>query len=206
MSAEPGSTSSSEEWHWPSPQDPHPLADALQDVERLVEFFARVGRGHDGTDARLTFGHCGKRDARAHDALFEQLAREIHGQAAVAHDDGRDRRLAGRRVYSADVEAQSTQLLLPVARVVPELLDALGFLLQHVEGRDAGGGDGRRMRRREQEWPSAMVEELDEVARAANVAAQRTDGFRQRADLHVHPAMELEVIDSAAPVAPQHAR
>src|ERR1035437_5515704 len=88
---------------------PHPLADALQDVERLVELFARVGRSHDGADARLALGHRGKRNARAHDALFEQLAREVHGQATVAHDDGRDWRLAGRRFPPADVEAERAQ-------------------------------------------------------------------------------------------------
>src|ERR1019366_2648912 len=107
-----------------SPEYPHALADTLQDVQRLVELFARVGRGHDSADARLALGHCGERNARAHHAFFEQLAREIHGQAAVAHNDGRDWRLAGRRVHSADVEAERTQLFLPVARVVPELLDA----------------------------------------------------------------------------------
>src|ERR1039458_4427837 len=109
MSAGQGSTSSSEEWRSPSPKYPHALADALQDVERLVELFARVGRSHDGTDARLALRHCWERDARAHDALFEQLAREVHGQAAVAHDDGRDRCLAGRRVHPTDVEAERTR-------------------------------------------------------------------------------------------------
>ena len=50
-----------------------------------------------------------------------------------------------------------------------------------------------------------MVEELDEIARAANIAAQRADGFRECADLHVHAAVKTEVIDGAAPVAAQHA-
>ncbi len=52
---------------------------------------------------------------------------------------------------------------------------------------------------------AAMVEKLDQVARAANVAAQRADGLRQRAHLHVDAAVQVEVIDGAAPVAAQHA-
>ena len=118
---------------------------------------------------------------------------------------GRDRRLAGRRVDAADVEAQRAQLLLPVARVLPQLVDALRLLLQHVERRDAGGRDGRRMRGREQERPSAMVEKLDEIARAADVAAERADGLRQRADLDIDAAVQVEVVDGAAAVAAQHA-
>src|SRR5664280_2916644 len=62
-----------------------------------------------------------------------------------------------------------------------------------------------RMRRGEQERPPAMIEELDEIARAANITAQRADGFRQRAHLHVHAAVQFEVVDGTAPVAAQHA-
>jgi hypothetical protein len=52
---------------------------------------------------------------------------------------------------------------------------------------------------------AAMVEKLDEIARAADVSAERADGFRQRADLNIDAAVQLEVIDRAAAVAAQHA-
>ena len=80
-----------------------------------------------------------------------------------------------------------------------------GLLLQHVEGGDAGGRDGRRMRSGEQKRPGAMVEKIDEVARAADVAAERADGLGERAYLDVHAAVHLEVVDSAAAVAAEHA-
>ena len=94
---------------------------------------------------------------------------------------------------------------LEVARVLPELLDALRLLLQHVERGQAGGRHGRRMRRREQERARAMVQELDQIAAAAHVPAEHADRLRQRPHLDVHAAVQAEVIDRAAPVAPQHA-
>ena len=39
------------------------------------------------------------------------------------------------------------------------------------------------------------------VAAAGDIAAQRADGFRERADLDVHAAVNAEMIDRAAPVA-----
>ena len=41
--------------------------------------------------------------------------------------------------------------------------------------------------------------------RAADVAAERADGLRQRADLHVDLAVHVEVIDGAAAVAAEDA-
>ena len=79
------------------------------------------------------------------------------------------------------------------------------LLLEHVERRDAGRGDRRRMRRREQERPRAVVEELDQRRGAGHVAAERADRLRQRADLDVHAAVHAEVIDRAAAVLPEHA-
>ena len=57
------------------------------------------------------------------------------------------------------------------------------------------------MRRREEERPGAVIEELDERRRSGHVAAERADGLRERADLHVHAAVHAEVIDRAAAVA-----
>ena len=50
---------------------------------------------------------------------------------------GRDRRLAGRRGASADVEAEQAKFLLPEARVLPELFHALGLVFQNIERSDA---------------------------------------------------------------------
>ena len=41
--------------------------------------------------------------------------------------------------------------------------------------------------------------------RAGDVAAERADRLRQRADLHVDAAVHAEVIDGAAAVAAEHA-
>ena len=90
-------------------------------------------------------------------------------------------------------------------RVVPEPLDDLRLLLEDVDRRDAGRGDRRRMRGREQERPRAVVEELDQRLAAGDVAAERADRLRQRADLDVDAAVHAEVIDRAAAVLAEHA-
>ena len=51
----------------------------------------------------------------------------------------------------------------------------------------------------------AVIQELDQRAAAGDVAAQRADRFRQRADLDVDPAVHAEVIDRAAAVRPEDA-
>src|SRR5207302_11326187 len=140
-----------------------------------------------------------------HDACFEQLARKVHSTGTVADDDGSYGRLAGGRGLAADVEAQRAQLLFEVTRVLPQFVDALRLLLQDFEGGDAGGGHRWRMRSREQKWPGAVVEKINQVARAANVAAERADGFGERADLDVHAPVDVEMINGSAAVAAQHA-
>ena len=104
------------------------------------------------------------------------------------------------------LKPSALQFALEVARVVPEALDALRLLLQNVEGGDAGGRDRGRMRGGEQERPRAVVEVVDQVAAAADVAAQRADGFGERAHLHVDFAVHSKVVDRPAAVAAQHAR
>ena len=91
------------------------------------------------------------------------------------------------------------------ARVLPEPIDDLRLLEQHVDRGNARGGDRRRMRRREEERPRAMVQEVDERTAAGDVAAERADRLRQRADLDVDAAVHAEVIDRAAAVAAEHA-
>ena len=65
--------------------------------------------------------------------------------------------------------------------------------------------DGRRVRRREQEGPGAVLQELDQVAVARHVAAQGADRLRQRPDLDVDAPVHAEVIDRAASIRAEHA-
>lgn len=176
-----------------------------EDFERLVELLARVFAGHDDADARLAFGDGWESDASSHQAMLEQRAREVHGLAAIAQDDGDDGRLGGRGRAAADVEAGVLKLLLEVGGVVPQALDAFGLVLEDVECCDTGGGDRWRVRRAEQEGACAMVEEVDEISRSADITAERADGLRERTDLHVDLAVDIKVIDGAAAVAAENA-
>jgi hypothetical protein len=54
-------------------------------------------------------------------------------------------------------------------------------------------------------WQVATTEELDQLARTADVASERADGFAERADLDVHAAMAAEMIDGAAAAAAEDA-
>ena len=96
---------------------------------------------HDGANAGFAFGNCGVGDAGAEHALFEELAGEVHGEFAVADDDGSDWRLARWCVDAADIEAEQPEFFLPETRVLPKFLDALGFLLEDFEGCNGRGGD-----------------------------------------------------------------
>jgi hypothetical protein len=106
---------------------------------------------------------------------------------------------------AADVEAEQSEFFFPEARVLPEIFHALGFVFQNVESGDARGRHRRRMRGRKQEWPGAVIEKIDEIAGAANVSAERADGFGQRAHLNIYAAVHVEVIDRAATVAAENA-
>ena len=91
------------------------------------------------------------------------------------------------------------------ARVLPQPIDQLRLLDEHVERGDAGGRDRGRVRRGEQEGPGAMVQKVDEVPASGDVAAEGADRLRERAHLHVHTPVHAEVIDGAAAVLPEHA-
>lgn len=60
------------------------------------------------------------------------------------------------------------------------------------------------MRGGEEEGTGAVVEVVDEVAAAADVAAERADGLGEGADLHIDALGAVEVIDRAATVAAEH--
>jgi len=165
-----------------------------------------MGRGHDGTDAGFSFRDRRVRDAGAEHACFEELAGEVHGEFAVADDDGSDGRLASGCIDAADVEAEQPKFFFPETGIFPEILDALGFLLKDFEGCDAGCGDAWRMGRREQERPRTVVEEVDEIASSADIAAERADGFGESSHLNIDAAVDVEVVDGAAAVAAEDAR
>ena len=49
-----------------------------------------------------------------------------------------------------------------------------------------------------------MVEEIDKIARAADVAADGANGFRERTNLDVDAAVAVEVVDRAPAVSAQN--
>src|SRR5881628_3529574 len=122
--------------------------------------------GHDSADTSFAFGDGGVSDAGAEDAFFEELAGEVHGEFAVADDDGSDGRFTGWCVHAAGVESEQSQFSLPEAGVLPQILDALGFLLKDFECGDAGCGHRWWMRGRKQKRACAVVEEIDKIAAA----------------------------------------
>src|SRR5271163_2997529 len=130
---------------------------------------------HDGAHAGFAFRDSRKGNAGSEHSFFEQFAGEIHGQAAVSHDDWRDRSFAGGSGLASDVEAEESEFFFPETSVVPELFHPLWLGFEHVEGGDAGGGDRRRMRGRKQKRPRAMIEIIDQVARTADVSTESAD-------------------------------
>src|SRR5437773_4271046 len=181
----------------PGLDDPQLLGDSLEDFKRARQLLLRVSGGDDGADARLALRHGGIADARGEHSVLEKLARKIVGQRGVAHDDGRDGRLA-----HAGVEPEFLQAILEKLRVRPEVRDQLRFFFQDFERGDARGGDGWRVGSGEEKRPGAVTKKLDGVARGADVPAERADGFRQRSHLDVHAPVQVEMVYGAAPVAP----
>ncbi len=84
------------------------------------------------------------------------------------------------------------------ARVGPERVEQLGLLLEDPDGLDAGGGDRRRMRGREQERTSSLDEDLAEGTGARHVTSEHADGLRQRPDLDRDATVEIEMVDAAS--------
>src|SRR6185437_6050389 len=185
--------------------NPHPLSHLLQYLQSTAELVLRMRGRHDGAQACLAFRHRGKGDAGHEYAFLEQLAAEVHGQLAFADDNRRDRRFAGWRVAASNVEAEQAQLFLEETCIAPQLVDQLRLFFQDFEGSDAGGRDRRRMRGGEQERTSAVIEEVNQIFGTADVAAQRANGFGERAHLDINPAMYVEMVNGAAAVASQDA-
>ena len=150
--------------------------------------------GDDGADAGFAFGDGGEGYAGGHESGCEEGAGEVHREAAVADDDGGDGGFAGGSSASAYVEAGVGELLFEVMGVRPEAFDAVGLVFEDVERGDAGGGDGGWMRGGEEEGAGAVVEVVDEVAGAADVAAEGSDGFGEGAYLDVDFVGGVEVV------------
>src|SRR5579872_3769385 len=106
----------------------------------------------------------------------------------------------------ARVEASCHETLLEVFCVIPQILNALRLLLQNIEGRQTSRGYAWRMRSREQEWPRPVIQKLDQATAAADITAEYADSFRECPHLDVHAAVQVEMIDRAAPVASEHTR
>ena len=106
----------------------------------------------------------------------------------------------------AGVEAEPRQPRLEVAGVVPQPLDQLRLGLQHVDRREAGRRDGRRMRtwRRGTAAP-VCSSNVEQRSAAGDVAAQHADRLGERPHLDVHPAVQAEVVDRARARCAQHA-
>jgi hypothetical protein len=160
-----------------------------------------VFAGHDGANAGFALGDGWEGYAGGHNACVEEGAGEVHGAAAVADDDGSDGGFTFGSCVAADVEACIGELLLEVGGVGPEAFDSFGLGLEDVEGGDACRGDRGWMRGGEEEGAGTVVEVVDEIATAADVATEGSDGFGECADLDVDFVGGVKVIDGAATVA-----
>src|SRR5579862_6792723 len=102
-------------------------------------------RRHDRADAGFAFGHGRECDAGSQHSFFEQFAGKVHGRLAITDNDRSDWRFTCRSGFTADIETEKSEFLLPEARILPELFHALRFILQNIESRDARGCDRWRM-------------------------------------------------------------
>src|SRR6476469_6545841 len=109
------------------------LACLAESLQRAIQFVARMRSSHDGPHARFAFRHRRESDSRGQNPFLEQGSRKLMGAFRLAGHYRRDRSLA-----AASIEACGREALFEVARIVPQVLDALRLLLEHVEGGQAG--------------------------------------------------------------------
>src|SRR3954468_14600063 len=107
-------------------------AHLLERVEARLEIVARVLAGHDRAHAGLVQRDRRENHGRGEDALHEQPGGESLRPGCLARDDRRDRRLADARV-----EPKLREPGLEEAGVIPQSLESLRLVLEHVERRDA---------------------------------------------------------------------
>ncbi len=103
--------------------NPHAPADALEYVECAIQLLSRMSGGHDGANPGFIFRDSRKADAGGQHPSLKQLRRKPMGLGRFAHHHRRDRRFA-----DSGIEPGVAQTLLEVARILPELLNALGLL------------------------------------------------------------------------------
>src|SRR6202451_3159860 len=133
-------------------------------------------RSHDGADAGFAFGDRRERDAGAEHTFFEEFAGEVHGEFAIAGEAGSDGSVTVRSSSAPDVEAEQAQFFFPEARILPELFHALRLILQNVERRNASCRHRRWMRCGKQKRARPVIKKINQIARAADVSAERADG------------------------------
>src|SRR2546426_494385 len=186
----------------PGSNDTQAPAHFREDFRRPLELGTLVRGGHNGAQARLAFRDRGIAHGRSIQASVEQPARELERFGSLAHMDRRYGRFA-----SAGAEAGLLQALLEKLCIGPELLDELLALggIQQTEGRLAAGRYGGWVRGREQEGTPAVIEPLDEVARAAHVAAHGANGLAERTHLDIHATVTADMIYRPPPAATEHA-
>src|SRR5215472_71653 len=134
-----------------------------------------MGSGHDGPHAGFAFRHGRISNTCTQDAFFEQFAGKLHRQLSLADDDGRDWRLAGGCGFSTDIETKQPKLLLPETGIVPERFDPLRLLFENLKRGNAGGRYGGRMRSGKQKRPGPVVEKINQIARSADITAERAN-------------------------------
>src|ERR1700704_7123245 len=100
------------------------------------------------------------------------------------------------RLACSDGKTKPFQPALEKFRVRPKFFNQL-FANRRIKKRKGGltrGHHRRRMSGGVQKWPRAAIQEIDQLARTANVTAHRADRFAERADLDVDPSAAAEAI------------
>ena len=105
----------------------------------------------------------------------------------------------------AGVEAERLHALAQDAGIFPQARHQLVRLGQDVDGLDAGSYVRHRHGAREEEGAPALAQPVDDRFLAGDKPADDAKGFAQRTHLDVDAAVQTEVVDDAAPTAPEHA-
>jgi hypothetical protein len=154
-----------------------------------------VGGRDDGPQSRLVARHGGKTNALRENTLLKQPVGHLHRFRRLADDHRRNGTFA-----PCGIEPERLKPCFEEPAVVPQLRHPLRLVLEHIQRRDTCCRDRGRVRRREQEGPCPVVEELDKGLRSSDVAAEDADGLRQRADLNIDTPVALEMVDGAPPL------
>ncbi len=105
----------------------------------------------------------------------------------------------------ARIEAKLLHFGLEVFGIAPKFVHQLGGIFQQVDRRETGCRIGDGHRGGEQERASALPQPLDDDRVPRHHAADHAEGLGHRADLHIHFAVQAEVIHDAASAVAKHA-